>query len=393
MMLPMPRPGSSVSTSERADALHRRAIVVDTAYSGPTLHLPDLVARANDRWERGDDPEQIAADLDRDTNEALRTRSDARARFAEDLAASGVTIGAVTVGGAGWTFHAAVRDIAAWRARFDHLPEVVVPVLGPSQVAGVKAAARLGVVLQFQNATHFDDDLRNVDVFHGLGVRIVQITYNDRNSVGSGCTEPDDPGLTAFGRDLVLRLNERKLVVDLSHCGPRTTEDAVRRSRAAPCVTHAACSAVATHPRNKSDAQIRAIADRGGYFGVAILPMFLTGRPGATSDDFFAHLLHAIDVAGIDRVGVGMDWHSQPPPFARLLDDRLSAWFAGAAGIGPAITLGATSRAETTGLDGARDWPNITRGLVERGFSDDEIRKVLGLNFLRYWEGVTSGGD
>ena len=388
----MPRPESIGSAAEHAVSLHREAIVFDTAYSGPSVDLPDLVANATLRWDRGEDPAQVVADLERDANRSLWTRGEAREQYRHDLALAGVTVGAATVGGAGWTFHAAARDIAAWRERFDHLPELVVQVLDPRQVAVVKTAGRLGVVLHFQNTTHFEDDLRNVDLFHGLGVRIVQLTYNDRNSVGSGCTAPVDDGLTGFGRDLVARLNERGLVVDLSHCGPETTTDAVRLSRVAPCVTHAACTAVASHPRNKSDDQIRAIAERGGYFGVAILPMFLTGRPGATSDDFFAHVLHAIEVAGIDHVGVGMDWHTQPPPFAQSLNDRASAWFAELAGIRPDITLGATARVETTGLDGARDWPKITQGMVARGFSDDDIRKVLGLNFVRYWESVTAGG-
>ncbi len=379
------------SASTHAARLHREAIVFDTAYAGPSVYLPDLLARAGRRWDGGEDPAQVIEELERETNQSLWTRDDARREYRDALGSAGVTIGAVTVGGAGWTFHAAVRDIAHWRERFDHLPELVVPVLGPEQVSSVKAAGRLGVVFHFQNTRHFEDDLLHVDTFHGLGVRIVQLTYNDRNSVGCGCTESEDDGLTPFGRDLLSRLNERGMVVDLSHCGPRTTADAVRLSRSAPCVTHAACSAVATHPRNKSDEQIRALAERDGYFGVAILPMFLTGRPGAKSDDFFAHLLHAIDVAGIDHVGVGMDWPSQPPPFARPLQDRMSAWFERLAGIGPDITLGATPRAETAGLDGARDWPNITHGLLARGFSDDDVRKVLGLNFVRYWERVTAG--
>ncbi len=389
----MTRRGSTASDLDRAVSLHRGAIVIDTAYAGPSVHLPDIVAQANLRWERGEDPSQIIADLDREANQSLWTRSDARDQYRNDLESSGVTVGAATVGGAGWTFQEAVRDIAAWRERFDHLPELMVQVLGPHQVAGVKTTGRLGVVLHFQNTTHFEDDLRNVDLFHGLGVRIVQLTYNDRNSVGSGCTESADDGLTRFGRDLVVRLNERGLVVDLSHCGPRTTADAVRVSRAAPCVTHAACSALAIHPRNKTDDQIRAVAERGGYFGVAILPMFLTGRAGATIDDFFAHLVHTIEVAGIDSVGVGMDWHTQPPEFAQSLNDRVSAWFADRAGIGPDITLGASTRTETRGRDGARDWPQITRGLVARGFSDDDIRKVLGLNFMRYWQSVTAGAE
>jgi membrane dipeptidase len=392
MMRDMPRPESVASASAKAAAIHRDAIVVDTAYADPSVHLPDLIARANDRWDRGDDPAEVIAEFDRDCNQSLWTREDAGEQYRGKLASAGVTLGAVTVGGAGWTFQAAVRDIGSWRERFDHLPERVVPVLAPHQVPDVKASRRLGVVFQFQNTTHFEDDLRNVDAFFGLGVRIVQLTYNDRNSVGCGCTESNDDGLTPFGRDLLGRLNERGIVVDLSHCGSRTTADTMQTSRSAPCVTHAACSAVATHPRNKSDEQIRAIADRGGYFGVAILPMFLTGRPGATSDDFFAHLLHAIDVAGIDHVGVGMDWPPQPPPFAQRLYDRVSLWFESQARIGPAITLGGTHRAETTGIDGARGWPNITQGLVERGFSDEDVRKVLGLNFVRYWERVAAGG-
>jgi len=382
---------SEPTDSQRARRLHRNALVIDTAYAGPSAPQLDLVEHATLRWERGDDPAEVIADYDRDERRALWLRAAARHQHREALATSGVTVGLATVGGAGWTYRAAVQAIAEWREWFDHLPDLFAPVLGPQDVEPIKASGRLGVVLQFQNATHFEDDLRNVDVFFGLGVRVVQLTYNDRNLVGCGCTEATDDGLTPFGRDLIERLNTLRLVVDLSHCGAQTTADAMGVSRAAPCVTHAACAALATHPRNKTDMQIRAIAERGGYFGVAILPMFLTGRPGATRDDFFAHLLRAIDLAGIDHVGVGMDWPSQPPAFAQSFVDRVSAWNARLAGISAAITLGATTRAQTIGLDGARDWPAITLGLVERGFSDQDIHKVLGLNFLRYWERVTGG--
>ena len=375
--------------AERAERLHRDAIVVDTAYCGPRIYSRELIDDAARRWEQGVEPATIIADYERAERRALWTTSAAQEQYREALRACGVTVGAATVGG-GWTFRDAVREIAEWRELFDHLPELVLQVLGPEDVAKVKQQGRLGVVLHFQNSTHFEKDLRNVDVFFGLGVRIVQLTYNDQNLVGSGCTEPGDGGLTRFGRELLGRLNDLGLVVDLSHCGPRTSADAVRLSRAAPCATHAACAAVAKHPRNKTDEQVRAIAGHGGYFGVPILPMFLTGRAGATIDDFFAHLLHALEVAGIDHVGVGMDWICPPPAFALQMVERFVAHFERLAGITKEITLGAGITTETTGLDGVMGWPNITRGLVARGFSDEDIRKVLGLNFVRYWERVTA---
>ena len=143
------------------------------------------------------------ADYECSARRAMWRRSEAKEQYGDMLRASGVTVGAVTVGGAGWSYASAVEGIAEWREQFDFLPDLVSQVLSPADVARVKREGKLGVVLAFQNSTHFESDLRNVDVFFGLGVRIVQLTYNDQNSVGSGCLEPGDGGLSRFGRQLV----------------------------------------------------------------------------------------------------------------------------------------------------------------------------------------------
>ena len=151
-----------------------------------------------------------------------------------------------------------------------------------------------------------EGDVSRVDVFHQLGVRILQLTYNLRNLLGDGCLEPDNAGLSGFGRDVVARMNELGILVDLSHCGRQTTLDAVAASKQPVAVTHSGCAAIADLPRNKTDEQLRRLADKGGVVGIYLMPFFRTSRQ-LTAAAFVRHVEHAGRVCGEDYVGVGSD--------------------------------------------------------------------------------------
>lgn len=139
----------------------------------------------------------------------------------------------------------------------------------------------------------------------------MQITYNRRTLAGDGCLEPNNGGLSVFGRELVAALNEKGILIDLSHAGPRTISDAAKASRAPIAISHTACAALVDRPRNVPDAEMRAVADRGGVIGIYLMP-FLRAKGQPTADDLFRHIEHAVNVCGEDHVGIGSDQTISP---------------------------------------------------------------------------------
>jgi membrane dipeptidase len=131
-------------------------------------------------------------------------------------------------------------------------------------LAEAKRSGRLGLIYGFQDAAMLEGDPERLELFHRFGVRIVQLTYNLRNLLGDGALEAADAGLSRHGRDVVTRMNALGMLVDLSHCGTRTTDDAIAASAKPVAVTHSGCRAVYDHPRSKHDATLRRLAERGG---------------------------------------------------------------------------------------------------------------------------------
>jgi membrane dipeptidase len=166
---------------------------------------------------------------------------------------------------------------------------------------------KIALFYLFQNSTQFGRDLDNVDVFYGLGVRSSQITYNFQNWAGAGCNEENGSGLTTFGNELVERMNDIGMLIDLSHANMRTMADTIAASAQPVIVSHSCCKALYEHNRNTTDENIRAIADKGGLFGVTQMRPFMTHQIDNAVHFYYQHIEHAIDVAGIEHVCIGSD--------------------------------------------------------------------------------------
>jgi membrane dipeptidase len=268
-----------------------------------------------------------------------------------------------------------------------------VKALGPDDVERAHREGRHAIVYNLQNADPIGDDLGRVDTLAGLGVRVVQLTYNLRNLFGDGCVERVDGGLSRFGLALVERLNALGLVVDTSHCSDRTTLDAVAASARPVAVTHAAARALSGHPRAKPDDVLRRIAERGGYVGVVAMPAILTpsGRD-ASVDTVVDHLLHLVDVCGAGAVGIGTDWGK---PYYQAM--RWSY-----AGVAESLRPGEFDwvgwlpehhfdpNEQCRGFETWDRWPRLTARLLERGVPEPTVVGIVGGNFLRFWRDVTS---
>jgi membrane dipeptidase len=303
----------------------------------------------------------------------------------EAVTASGITAVNITVNAratpAATAREATLAKMAAWVRQAENSPGVMSVARSVEDIRSAKARGELGLILGFQDGVPFEDDLEDLDRFYELGVRIIQLTYNVQNKIGTGCLAPEDGGLTSLGHEAVERMDELGILVDLSHCGPETTLDGIRASNGSVSVTHSGCMAVFEHPRSKNDATLRQLADRGGVVGIYLMP-FLNPSGAPTAEDVLVHIEHALDVCGEDHVGIGSDQGIVPLDVSGDFPTQFDAVSAqrSAAGI-------AAPREDTVPyvpeLNTPRRMETIADLMAARGHRDRVIEKVLGGNFVR----------
>jgi len=300
------------------------------------------------------------------------------------LAASRLTAVNFTVVGPGADFEKTVRAVAFVEGAADRFPDRLLVVRRAADLDRAAAEGKTGLVMGFQTTGMLGDDLDRIDVFGRLGVRIMQLTYNDRSLYGDGCLEPSDAGLSRLGRRAVERMNAAGITVDVSHSGDRTTREAIEESKKPIVVSHAGCRSVFPHPRNKEDAAMKALADRGGVFGVYLMP-FLSAGPGPiTPEDLHRHVAHAIDVCGEDHVGIGTDQGVTPvadtPEYRKDLAAEVEA----------RRKAGVSAPGESADrppfipeFNRADRFSALADDFARRGMKSSVVDKVLGGNFER----------
>ncbi|MBW1713960.1 MAG: membrane dipeptidase [Deltaproteobacteria bacterium] len=232
----------------------------------------------------------------------------------------------------------------------------------------------------------FGRDISLVEKAYARGLRSLLLTYNKTNVVGCGCTERLDHGLTDFGLEVVKKQNELGMIIDLSHCGKKTTLDACKFSQKPVTANHTNVERLFSHPRCKSDDEIKAIADTGGLVGISCVPFFLSEDVSqANINMVFDHIDYVADLVGWQHVGLGSDWpHTVPKDVLRDIFSPTTVQLLGGGG----APSESTYLLNVVGFDDYLDYPNITRGLVKRGYSTDQIKGVLGENYLRIFQEV-----
>ena len=308
----------------------------------------------------------------------------------DDVRRSGITAVNLTVNAratdSGSAFDNTRDRIASWVRELEAHPMSLVGVRSVADLRDAKASQRLGLILGFQDTVPVEDDLGRIDDFYDVGVRIIQLTYNTTNKIGSGCLASEDAGLSELGAEAVARMDEKRLLIDLSHCGRRTTLDGIRTSIRPVAITHSGCAAVFRHPRSKDDATLRLLAENGGVVGIYFMP-FLNPSGPPSAEHVLAHIEHALNVCGEEHVGIGSDQGIVPldvgGDFAERFEDVSKQRIA--AGI-------AAPREETIpyvpDLNHPRRLEAIADQMAARGHANRVIEKVLGANFMRLFEEV-----
>lgn len=353
-------------------------VVFDYAAGTPWV-LNEAVEAAIDEAVAEDG--SVAAAIAAETTRQYRSDPEFRAEWRGRFAAAGVDVASVTV-----RSEAPLEDLLRWQAWFD-ADDRLRKVTDPGVARGVaEADDAVGILLNTQNlGPVIDGDLEGLETLWNAGVRVFQPTYNTQNVLGAGCYERSGSGLSKRGVEAVARLGELGGIVDLSHCGHETTMDAIGVADGPVACTHVGCAAVADHPRAKTDAELRALADADGYVGIVGVPWFLA--PAADDpplDVLFDHVEHAVSVGGPGRVGIGTDFGNvdagAPGSYVEEARERaVAAGFPDGYGEGYGGGFGRMQR--------YRDWPAIREGLESR-LEPSTVRGVLGENFLAFWERV-----
>lgn len=383
---------------ERGLELHANSLVCEAYGFAPrsAWRKDELVAAV----EAGASPGEIEEMRENMSMTGAAIVPEQREVFEEVWEAGGVTCIFQNAGTTGHDADVVVRRLAHFTYASDLLRDFAYRAATPDDIVAAKQQGRhcyvmttCGVPLAGQWHS-VEEELMQIRIFFQLGVRMMHLTYNRRNMIGDGCGEPADAGLSDFGRAVVREMNRAGVIVDVAHCGGQTSLEAAQASQRPMVASHSGCVAVHGHFRSKSDEVIRAIADSGGYIGIAAIPGFLggSGDIGALLD----HVDHVARTFGVDCVAIGTDVgyslprretagekpmpakRPQRPHWRSLWPDndwQKPEWRQ------PRQLL---SLAWT-------NWPLYTVGLVQRGYSDEDIRKILGGNVLRVasaaWEG------
>jgi membrane dipeptidase len=295
---------------------------------------------------------------------------------------SGVNVVKLSFGGLNEDFAATVAEIASVQRLIEVHPAYFMQVRVPDDFGRAKRENKLGIVFSFESAEMLGDKLDNFEIFRNLGVRVMQFSYNKKSPFGAGVMAPDGGGLTALGHQAAEKMNKLGIAIDVSHANPATTADAIAVSTKPVLMTHAGCTAIHPHPRNKTDEQLKALADKGGVVGIYDLPYLAASPKQPTVDDYMAHMEHALKLMGEDHVGVGSDAGLKPfdtspkamAEFKKNREERQKLGLAAPEEGRPTYTIG---------LNIPRRIEVIADQLLKRGYSARVTEKVVGGNFVR----------
>jgi membrane dipeptidase len=338
---------SAAGVSESARQLYARALILDCNSAPP---MPDELPLS-----------QALLDLVRD---------------------SGVNVVKWSLGGINNSFADTVAEIAFAQRLIELHPDYFTQVRAAADLERAKRARQLGLILSFESADMLGDKLDTFTLFRNLGVRVMQLSYNRRSPFAAGVLEPNAGGLTPLGRQAVAQMNRLGIAIDLSHANAATTSDVLALSSKPAIMTHTGAAALHPHPRNKSDAQLRALAAKGGVVGIFDLP-YLTASPRQpTLADYMQHLAHVLKVCGEDHVGIGSDVGLEPfdttpkgmAEFRKVEAQRTQAGLAAPEEDRPTYV---------EGLNTPRRLEIIADQLLRHGYSAQATEKVLGGNFAR----------
>ena len=339
---------------ERVERLHNETVVVNT-YGGPYTSTNVLQKFRLGHWRHDQ-----------------HTFIDGNPPFVGNILAPEMKTGGVDIilGG-----YAKIPDYALWLQDVTESQGAGVFVSTVEQMETAKRQGQIGIQLILHGPSTIDGNIELLAVHRQLGATVFTLCSSYRNAITDGCREPGNAGLSLFGRRVVSELNRQKIAVDISHISEQGFWDVLEVSSAPPITTHTAAKAVCNSPRNFTDEQLKALAEAGSYIGVIFFPKYLREQD-ASVEDLLDHIDHIANLVGPEYIGLGADfchygWEWTSIVWAKSNMPERQYQF-------------------PTGIEDITKWKNVTAGLIRRGYSDQEIRGILGDNYLRIIDRIIS---
>tara|TARA_R110002073_G_scaffold236841_1_gene397869 strand:+ start:968 stop:1942 length:975 start_codon:yes stop_codon:yes gene_type:complete len=281
------------------------------------------------------------------------------------------------------TFRETVLNFEKWNRWFEQHPDLIMKGLWASDIDRARKTGRTAVFFGFQNPAPIEDDIGLVEIVHSLGARFMQLSYNNQSLLATGCYEAEDPGITRMGRQVIREMNRVGLVVDMSHSADRSTIEAADISERPIVISHANPHDWQPALRNKRDAVIRAVTERGGMLGFSLYPHHLKGKSDCTLDSFCQMVADTAARYGAEHLGIGSDLcQDQPDSVVEWM--RVGRW-------SKEIDYGEGSAAAPgfppmpAWFRDNRDFGNIEDGLRATGLSAEEVAGIMGGNWYRFF--------
>ncbi|MEM7081735.1 MAG: membrane dipeptidase [Pseudomonadota bacterium] len=276
-----------------------------------------------------------------------------------------------------------LANIGHWHKQFRAHADLLLHVQTADDITRAQQQNKLGIIFGLQNCSPIEDDLTMVDILHRLGVRIMQLSYNNQSLLATGCYEQDDPGITRFGREVIREMNRVGMVVDMSHSAERSTLEAMAISERPIAITHANPSAFHAALRNKSSRVLEELGRSGGMLGLSLYPFHLKHGSDCTLESFCQMVADTVELMGSEHVGIGSDL-CQNWGYQTLAWMRSGRW---AADIdhGEGSAADPAWPAQPTWFQNNQHFGNLINGLGEVGFNAEEIRRIMGGNWLRFF--------
>jgi len=308
--------------------------------------------------------------------------------YFEKWIAGGATVIAATVNRPPEQMRDTMRRLGEWFSRLRLNRNKLIHITSVEDIYKAKKGNKLGILFHFQGSAPFETDLNSIEVYHRLGVRMVQLCYNVKDFVGDGCAERTDCGLSEFGVKVIGELNRLGIVVDCSHTGYRTTMDAIEVSKKPVIVSHGNARSVCDSFRNLRDDQIKAIAQKGGVVGLVGYPDFVTKKRKPTLEDLLDHADYIARLVGVEHISVGIDYFEGMAGVANDKDAKALYDQMVDAGVWNPRDYGPPPFYFPEGIEMPDKLSNLSGGLLKRGYSEEDVKKILGLNLVRVFEEV-----
>ena len=315
--------------------------------------------------------------------------------YRDRLPNAGIVAGNLTVGGPSFDYTDTIDDVVDIRTRVKENDDNYVLVDSLNDIDTATEVGRTGIIMGFQGANWVGDDIRRIQTMAELGVRVIDLTYNRGNTLGDGCCESRDAGLTMLGREAVKKCNKHGIVIDISHCNDVTTMDIIEHSEDPVIASHIGCRSLAnSQGRAKTDEQLQAVADNGGVNCITPFPPVIKRNPDthevqqATIEDVLDHIDHAVEIGGVESVAFGGDMSDRTLDRGSIHQgSNLNVWrktHPQVYGDGPTDRMDPYPEY----LSRYTELPNLTAGLVDRGYTNEQIHGILGDNLKRVFKDV-----